>query len=164
MSHLTTAQLGVLKTYINSVPALASKPLTSAGNGEIATELNKAASPDFYVWRPLVTEKECMSDVVFAWSRVDNLSVGKARIWEWLFKFGSIDASQSNVRAGITACWTGTQADTDVQTAVLAKCKRLATQFEKLLATGTGSVGSPAVMAAEGPVTADHVAEARELP
>lgn len=164
MAHFTAPQKAAIKAYILADPVLSQKPMTSGANGEIAIALNLAASPAYVVWKPTVTQQEIMGDAGFNWTRVDNLSVGKARIWDLMFKFGSVDPSNANVRAGIAATWVGTQADLDVQAAVLAKCKRNASIFEKLLATGTGSTVSPAVMAPEGvgAIDAEHVAECRE--
>lgn len=164
MSHFTDLQKAAIKAYILSVPALASKPLTSGANGEIAVELNKAASPDYIVWKPSISQSDVQQSDGWDWTRVDNLSVGKARIWEWLFKFGSIAPSSANVRAGIDAAWVGTAADLANRAIVYTVAKRKATVFEKLLATGTGTTQSPANMAAEGIglIGADHVSECRE--
>lgn len=164
MSHFTDQQKATIKAYILSVPELASKPMTSGANGEIAIALNLEASPAYVVWKPSVTKAEIQGDAAFDWTRVDNLSVGKARIWTEMFYTGSVDPSQANIRAGIVATWTGTTADTNVQAAVLAKCKRNATVFEKLLASGSGTTAAPSVMAPQGigEIGADHVAECRE--
>ena len=162
---MTPAQLATLKADILNDPAFASKPMTSGAGLEIAAAYNLKASPDFTVWRTNVSQDVIMQNG-FDWVRVDNLSVGKARIWEWLFdnSSGAINPSKDNVRAGIAECWKGTPADVAVRDAVLVHCKRFATRAEKLFATGTGSDASPAVMGFEGIVTSDNVQEARELP
>lgn len=164
MSHFSAQQKAIIKAYIQADPVLSLKPMTSSANGEIALALNGLASPDFIVWKPSVTKAEIQTDPGFDWTRVDNLSVGKARIWTEMFYTGSVDPSQANIRAGIAAVWVGTAADLAVRASVLALCTRKATIFEKLLATGTGSTGSPAIMAPEGigAIGADHVAECRE--
>lgn len=123
--------------------------------------LNATASPAFTVWRTSVTTEEIMLNG-FDWARVDNLSVGKARIWEWMHQFGSINPSQANIRAGIDAAWVGTAADLAVRAAVYVHCKRLATVGEKLFATGTGSDAAPATMGIgqEGEITISNVENA----
>ena len=80
--------------------------------------------------------------------RVDNLSVGKARIWEWMFgsEDNSINPSKLNIRAGIAEVWKGTVADLVVQATVLNHCKRPATRIEALYATGSGTTGAPATL------------------
>jgi hypothetical protein len=114
----------------------------------LADLLNANASPVFVVWRSAVPQTEIMLNG-FDWTRVDNLSVGKARIWQWLFDNPekTINPSKTNIRAGIDATWTGTQADLDVRAAVYVHCKRDATRLEKLFATGTGSTAVPATLA-----------------
>jgi hypothetical protein len=96
---------------------------------------------------------------------VDNLSVGKARIWEWMTKLGTLEPSRVNVRLGLIACWVGTQADLNVRLAVFGHCQRLATRLEKLLATGTGTAAlvdgsGPATLGYEGEITFMDVLDA----
>lgn len=166
---LTAPQLATLKAAIDADPVLAAKPLNSDGYFEIAAVLNtELASPDFWVWRSNVTQDEIMQNG-FDWVRVDNLSVGKARIWEWLFdnQAAAINPSKANVRAGIAEVWKGTAADNAVRQAVFNHCQRLATRAQKLFATGPGAsttvdgVG-PATMDVEQITMAD-VEQARAL-
>lgn len=160
---LTTAQLQALKAAILADPALSALPMTSGAAAMIAEVMNDPASPTYIVWRTDVPLEEIMRNGM-DWTRVDNLSVGKARIWDWLSRLGTINASQANVRAGIEAAWVGTQADLAVRAAVLGHCKRAATRAEKLLASGTGSDASPGTMTFEGALTSEDVQAARELP
>ena len=83
-------------------------------------------------------------------ANVYNLTVGKARIWDWMTKLGTFDASKPNIRAGIDASWVGTAQDLAVRATVYTHCKRDATRGEKLLSTGTGTTASPATMGWEG--------------
>lgn len=159
---LTTVQLQALKAAILADPALAALPMTSGAAAMIAEVMNEPASPNYVVWRTDVPLEEIMRNGI-DWTRVDNLSVGKARIWDWLSRLGTINASQANVRAGIEATWVGTQADLAVRAAVLGHCKRAATRAEKLLASGTGSDASPGTMTFEGALTSEDVQAAREL-
>lgn len=161
---MTPAQLTALKTAINANPTWAAYPLTSGYSNVIADAMNVAANPAFIVWRTSVPQDEIMLNG-FDWARVDNLSIGKARIWEWLFDNNakSFNPSKSNVRAGIDQTWGGTAADLAVRAAVYTHCKRAATIAEKLFAVGTGTDAVPANMGFEGKLTADDVAQAREL-
>lgn len=161
---LTPAQLATLKADILADPAFNGLPMTSGGAEVIKEAYNQIVNPAFIVWRSQVTQDEIMQNG-FNWTRVDNLSVGKSRIWEWMFKnlSASINPSKTNVRAGIDAVWVGTQADLDVRAAVYVHCKRSATRAEKLFSTGTGTDVSPATMAFEGNLTNDDVQAAREL-
>ena len=159
---LTTAQQQALKAYIDSVPELAALPNDSSSALIIAQALQAEASPAFIVWRSSVTQDEIMLNG-FDWVRVDNLTVGKARIWEWMFgnDAGAINPSKPNIRAGIDEVWKGTAADLAVRATVYTHCKRKANILEKVLATGTGSDASPATMGYEGAVAYWDVQAAR---
>lgn len=130
---------------------------------EIARVYNLPARPDFVIWRPDVTWNEIMQNG-FDWMRVDNLSVGKARIWEWLFKNDaeSIDATKANIRAGIIEVWRGTAADNAVRMTVWGHCTRLASRAERVFASGTGVAAAldgtgPGTTTYYGPLTLNEV-------
>jgi hypothetical protein len=151
---LTPQQALALKTDIEADPAFAAIPHNADGAYAIADAYSAIPSPAWIVWKTSVTADSIMQNG-FDWARVDNLSVGKARIWQWMFEneSRSINPSKINVRAGIDATWVGTAADLAVRAAVYAHCKRSANRIEKLLSTGTGSDASPAAMGFEGSLT-----------
>lgn len=159
---LKPAQQTALGDFIAADPTLSAIPNSNDGAYALASLLNLPASPAFVIWRSAVTLDEITQDT-FDWARVDNLSVGKARIWEWMFTNANrvINPSRRNVRAGIDAAWVGTAADLAVRAAVYARCKRSATLAEKILATGVGSDASPATAGFEGNVTYFEVSAAR---
>ncbi len=161
--NLTQQQLATLKAAILADPVLSAYPMNSDGAYDIAIALNQTAVPPYIVWKTSVSIDEIMRNGM-DWARVDNLSVGKARIWDWLGRLGSFDASKTNVRAGIDACWVGTAADLAVRAAVYTHCKRSASVVEKLFASGTGTDASPATMGAEGLIGYQQVEAARNLP
>lgn len=160
---LTAEQKLVVKAAILADPELAAQPLNSDGAFAIADALNQVAAPAFIVWRTSVMLDEVSQSDTFNWTEVDGLSVGKARIWEWLFDNSSqsMNPSKANVRAGIINCWSGNAARLVVQAAILDISKRAATRAEKILATGTGTTASPAVMGFEGPLSYSDVQDAR---
>ena len=160
MAGLTNAQLLALKADILADPVLAAKPDTLDGAYDIAVAYNLTAVPDYVVWKTSVSVDEIMRNGM-DWTRVDNLTVGKARIWDWMTRLGTFNAAKVNIRAGIDATWTGTAADLAVRATVYTHCKRLATRAEKLFATGTGSDASPATMGWEGALTYQDVYAAR---
>lgn len=124
---------------------------------------NAPADPAFIVWRTAVTQNEIMQNG-FDWVRVDNLTIGKARIWEWLFQneSRSINPSKLNVRAGIDETWKGTAADLAVRAAVYTHCKRACNRVERLFATGTGSDAVPGLAGFEGEISANTISLALE--
>lgn len=157
---LNAEQKQTLKAFILADPVLSAFPMTSDGSYEIAARLMQPASPAFIVWKTDVPIDEIMRNGM-DWARVDNLSVGKARIWEWLGRLGTINAAKTNVRAGIDATWVGTAADLAVRAAVYTHCKRPASVLEKLFATGTGTDASPATMVIEGAISYQEIDEVR---
>ena len=155
-------QLQTLKAAILADPVLSAYPQNSDGSYAIAELLNKPADPTFIVWKTDVSIDEIMRNGM-DWARVDNLSVGKARIWDWLGRLGVINSSKTNVRAGIDAAWVGTAADLAVRAAIYVHCKRPATVLEKIFATGTGTDASPATMVVEETISYQTVDQARSL-
>lgn len=128
---------------INGAPVEIRNVPVSPDNSEAVAEwYNLTATPAFQVYRSSVPMSEIMLNG-FDWTRVDNLSVGKARIWEWMFSADpitrAIDPSKPNIRAGINAVWVGTAADLNVRAAVYAHCHREATRAELLFSTGAGT-------------------------
>jgi hypothetical protein len=159
---MTPSQLQALKAYILADPAL-TQHLATGRYDLVRDYYNAPSDPAFTVWRTAVTQDEIMQNG-FDWTRVDNLAVGKARIWDWMFDNQSttIDPSKTNVRAGIEAVWVGTAADLAVRAAVYVHCKRIATRVERLFATGTGSDAVPGLMGFEGEISANTVTTALE--
>lgn len=155
---LTDAQLPILRAAIFASPTAAA--LLAAGNAAgLRAHLNEATSPAFICWRTAVSQDEIMQNG-FDWVQVDNLTVGKARIWEWLFdnEANVINPSKANVRAGIDEAWKGTTQMLAVRAAVYTHCKRAATNAEKMLASGTGTDATPALFAFEGDLSDYDVA------
>lgn len=165
---LTAPQLAALKAAIDADPTLATKPLNSDGYFEIAQALNtELASPDFWVWRTAVSINEVMGNN-FDWTRVDNMTVGESRIWEYMTQLGTIDPSKANIRAGVNEAYKGTAQDNAMRLAIFGHCQKLATRGQRLFAIGAGATTNdagvgPATMAVEAVTTAD-VEQARALP
>jgi len=149
---LTQEQKTVIYDYIQNDATLRALYIDS-GFTTIADALN-ASSGSWIVWKTSVTWDEIMRNGM-DWTRVDNLTVGKARIWEFMFKNAenSINPSKANIRAGINASWVGTSADLAVRANVYTHCKRPATIVEKLLSTGAGTTAEPATLVVEGAIS-----------
>jgi len=143
---LSPTQLAALKAAIEADPTLSQIPNTTDGNFEIAAALNQVASPAWVVWRTSVSRREILQSDEFNWTRLDNLTIGKARIWTDIFVDGTINPSKANVRTGVEAVWVGTAADLAVRAAVLAVCKANATRAQQLFSAGTGTTNSPATL------------------
>ncbi len=152
---MTPAQTATLKAALLADPALA-QYIVDYRDDLIRDYYNAPAAPAYIVWRSSVTRQEILQNG-FDWTRLDNLSVGKARVWNDIFVDGYINPSKPNVRTGIESVWVGTQADLNVRAAVYVHCKRNANRVEKLFATGTGSDAVPGLMAFEGEITTSDV-------
>lgn len=100
---LTLTQMGTLRSLVDADPT--ARDLALAGDDVALAAWRNVIDPAYWVWRTRVTARDVMSDAAFDWTRVDNLTVGKARIWDLMFKYGDIDASSGNVRAGIDTAW-----------------------------------------------------------
>lgn len=159
---LSTAQQTALKAAAVADP-VANTYVQAGDDVALATWFN-ADQPAYIVWRTRLTMDTIIQDVGFDFTRVDNLSTGKARISEWMFRSGYIDPSKPNVRAGIDATWVGTAADLSVRATIYAMCKRSASRAEMILATGTGTTASPSTMGFEGVLTYIDASNIRTLP
>ena len=152
---LTPEQIPVFRAALYAVTDPEFVGYREAGMARPMTEWwNRPADPPKTVWKSNLELEEITSNG-FDWVRVDNLSVGKARIWEWMFgnENKSINPSKPNIRAGIAEVWKGTAADLAVQATVLNHCKRGTSRIEALFAVGTGTDAAPATMGFEGLLT-----------
>jgi hypothetical protein len=161
---LSSAQYVALKDAIAADQVLAAKPQNDDGAFDIARALNLPASPTFYVYRTLVDVNEVMQNG-FDWTRVDGLTDGKARIWEWMMHTGELHPHQANVRAGVIEAFK-VAGDLATRQAVFNHFQRPATRAEKLFATGSGTTVNdqgvgPATMGFEGELSTQDVAVAR---
>jgi hypothetical protein len=160
---LTPAQNTAFKAAVVADTTLNTLPPTADSAFEIARQFNLLATPDFFVWRSSISIDEIMQNG-FDWTRVDNLTIGKARIWEWMTAVGTVKPNQANVRAGVLAVFT-TAADLANRLSVFGHCQRQATRAEKLFSTGAGTTTTdqgvgPATMTFEGNLSYQDVTTA----
>ena len=162
MTQLTPQQAATFAADVAADPVLSLLPPNNSDSAStIASAYGQTSSGEWIVWKTAVVLDEIMQNG-FDWARVDNISVGKARIWRWMFDNDArtCNPSRPNVRAGIDATRVGTAADLAVRAAVYTHCKRQANRLEKLLSTGTGTKAVPATMAVEGTPSNFDVASA----
>lgn len=159
---LTNEQLDILKAWI-----VANVPNATEHTAQAA--LNATAVPAFKAYRIEVLRQTILENG-FDWTRLDNLSVGKARVWSEIFVDGKINPSKPNVRAGINSVWVGTAQDLAVRATVYGHCVKDATEAEKLLkvaGAGTAPDGNgdgPATLGFVGLLTLDEVISAMNRP
>jgi hypothetical protein len=126
-----------------------------------AAYMNGLASPDFYVWKIAVTPAEYTGANGLVWTEVDNLSVGKARIFDWMTAglTKAFNPSDSNVRAGLGNAFGGTTTATNL----IAMAKTKATKAQKILVDvsgGNGTLGNPATMTFNGQLRFQNIVHA----
>jgi hypothetical protein len=169
---LTSQQLAAIKSELETDPAsLGYAAHIAAGNMGLLVELlNATASPDFWVWRTWVTKDEYVASesvdaTTFNWTGEGFIgrSQGERDAWRELFSSSGrgaagVNPSLPNVRQAFTDIFSGATAPAPAnRTHMATVSRRKASRFEQVFATGTGSTGSPATMAAEGPVSVDDV-------
>lgn len=153
---LTDAQYTTLANHIraNTDPDVVAA-LAIRNDTELARLYNLDSS--FTVWRTSVTPTEYRGAMV--WTEVGTLNAGSVLIWEWVTNnFSSnLDASDANIRRGIADAFAS---NTTTRANLLAVAKRLASVYEEVFSTGTGSDSSPGSMVLEGPVTIKIIGKA----
>ncbi len=163
---LSTTQRATLKTACLA-DAVVCGPAAAAGDDNaVAGWFNATATPDFWVWRTSLTEAEItqatsVDGTTWNWTGTGYItrSQGERDAWARLFATGTANPSLANTRQAFSDILSGSTAPAPAnRTHMLAMARRKATVAEKLLATGTGTTASPAVMAAEGAVTTNEMA------
>lgn len=180
---MTPSQLILLAAEIAADSALNTLPNTGDDAFAIADALNLTAVQDFMVWQTNMPTQLLFDAIVWANLTPSDVADGTAlwtnralccqgkqfNIQTMLTGRESINPSRSNVRAGLQDALTQIPSGaaganrsagwTTVQTAM----QRKATRAEKVLATGTGSAASPALLGFEGQVSYQDVLDARSL-
>ena len=147
-AELSPTQKTAILADINANPDLLA--LYSIGSlVDVANLYNETSAPEFIVWKTSLPVVNIMTDDNFIWTSIDNLTAGRARIWEEIIGLGAINPSKGNIRSGLAAAFTGTAIYTNIEYLF----RRLSTRFEKVLATGTGTYQNPGTLTFEGNVT-----------
>lgn len=137
---LSTTQYATLKAHALTVPAM----VTAISNGDDVAIRDYFNSPGtLYGWRTNITPTEYREALV--WTEIDALSVGRARIWDWVTmgQTESIDAGKVNIRNGIANAFAGAQAS-GTRNALLAIASAIMTIAEEQLVVVDGSAGTQA--------------------
>lgn len=160
--ELTSAQLALLKTHIETSPDLSGFPMNSDGHYEIARRLNTLAAPDFVVYREVVDTTEISSTVSYV--AVEAMTdINRAK----LTTFYSMNPYQFIPKVDVRTYFANTfggalgGAGQETRDALVALWKRKATRAEKLLASGTGTDATPADLGWYGELSLDDVEQIR---
>lgn len=163
---LTNPQLVTLKAAIVADSALNAQPMNSDGAFAIATVLNLNASPDFWVHKKSVDTMDVGKTINYvAYEAMTSANITKIEGFIRLNP-STFVPERSDIRAFFNNVFSGAlggqgQATRDALDLLF---RRLATRFERLYATGTGSVASPGALVLVGPLSYQDVEAARALP
>lgn len=157
LAALTPEQKAALKAAALAEPSIAT--CISGGNDVCVTTWFNTAST-FVVWRNSVTQNEYQSrenGTTFNWSGAGGFiarSQGERDAWRTMFQAGAVDPSKANVLAAFNDIFSGAGAGAVANRAhLLSVSKRMATNAEKVLATGTGTDASPGKLTFYGTIS-----------
>lgn len=169
---LNPTQLATLKADILADQTLVDW-ITAGRPNMITAAYNADAAPDFIVWKNQVRTEEVFDSIT--WSALTPLDTPDGS-QDWANRSLSCQGKQFNlqiiltgrqsvsgakpaIRAGLQDALTNVPSGAGGAlvnagwAAVKAMLSRKATRGEKLFATGTGSVASPATLGVDGPIT-----------
>lgn len=179
---LTAPQLATLKAAITADPTLAAFPMTGDGYNDLAIFLNgSVATPDFWVWRELVSKNEytqgtSLDGTTFNWTGTGFITraVGERDAWRELFNAsGAVNVALVSVRQAFNDIFSGATAPAPAnRTHLLTTSRAKATRIQKIFAiasaappTPSGALGSTTAVATSvvSSVTPAEVETARNL-
>ena len=155
---MSPEQKVALKAAILADPVLG--PLTSGPQSDywhITNAMNAEASPVFYVWRTSYSPQQMRAAMTtnLGTAQLDGLSAGKRDALLW-FIGDTLNPSDPATVATLND-FCGTQ--NTLKASLVDGGKRKALRVEKLFATGTGTLVSPALLTFEGTVQFNEIAE-----
>lgn len=177
----TTAQLQVIKAEITADPVLNALPNTADNAFAIAAALNAYPAVDYIVWQTTLPTQLVFDAITWAnltpqdtpdttqlWMNRALACQGKQfNIQTMLAGRETINPSKANVRSGLQDALTGIPSGASGATraagwvALQSAMQRKATRAEKVLASGSGTTGSPSLLSFEGSLTYQDVLDAR---
>jgi hypothetical protein len=160
MSHMTPAQIVVLKAAITAKPTWAAFPMTSDGYFDLAVVLNGLAAPAFIVWKGNVSI--AATGQAFSGTELAGMTTANQTRLQTIAQYlaGGYNPALADVRQMFNDIWSGAGGAL-TRANLLVLWKRSATYAEKILATGTGTDAAPATMGYEGLLDASDVFQAR---
>lgn len=154
---LTTAQQLTFKNDVNNDASFNNLPHNTDGAFAISAAYNVLVSPDFWAYRKTpVPLWEVGNGIDF--NEMANLTTADSTRLQNIFITSNqgIDGSIQNRRDAFNNIFSGT-GGANTRAALDPVWRRKVTRVEKLYTTGTGSTGSPAQMATQGPITTNEV-------
>lgn len=156
---LTPAQLITLKALVQAEPSLAQAILTG-NDSMIAAWCNGAAAPAFYVTKTSLSRHDILTatsseGTTFAWAAgayITRAQGERDAFREMFNSTGTVNPSLPNITAAFADIFSGA-GGVGNRAHIAAMSKRTATNAEKALAAGVGSLVSPAALTFEGEIS-----------
>jgi hypothetical protein len=167
---LSPEQYAVLKADILASPDMNTLPLTSTGTAAIQKLYNAAAVPAFQVTKTSLSRHDILTGTsgegtTFSWAGGAYItrSQGERDAFREMFNStGTVNPTLASITAAFSDIFSGA-GGLGNRTHITAMSKRVATRFERLFATGTGTLISPGTLVLEGNVSNDNLQIAMEL-
>ena len=159
-AQLTTAQQTTLRNYVVNNSTLNAIPHTSDGGVVVAAALNTPTA-SYYVTRSSVQTSQVGTNVLY--TAIGALSTNNLTQLQVFVQLNpQVFVPTADVQAFFATTFTGTLAGGGAQTRanMVMICQRLATLAESLLATGSGTTGSPSILGWEGSLSWQDVMSA----
>lgn len=128
---MTPAQLSTFKAHILANAALVAERAASNHSG-IAAHYNSAGTG--VVWRPLITAAELNTAVV--WTEYATLTAVLQNCFQAMIAAGSVDGTNTNIRAGFASIFAGTGAAV-TRANLVTLAQRVPTKLEMVYMTGS---------------------------
>lgn len=178
---LKTEQLALVKAAIDADGTLAAFPLYGDGPYNIAIELNKPASPEWYVWKSNASVDDIYDAITWASLTPADAPDGTAiytnralicqtkqmNLQMLLQGKQQLNATKLKIRQALTDALQNVPAGAGGALLdagwlpVKNTLYRRANRVEQILSTGTGTAGQPATMGYEGTISGQDVIQAR---
>ena len=165
---MTPEQTAILRAIVLAEPSLQTA-INSADDAAIANWCNALANPAHYVKKTLLSRHDILTSTsgegtTFAWAGTAYItrSQGERDAFREMFNStGTVNPSLPNIQAAFNDIFSGTGGGLSNRTHIAAMSKRQSTNAEKALATGTGSLASPATLTFQGEVSTEEAGSLR---
>lgn len=159
----TPAQLTTLKTFANANQEAAG--YITAGNDSALTAWFNTLSA-YVAWRTDVSRADIYhrtspDATTWNWTTYKNQGVAEQNAWVQMFMGDIANFALLNLRAGVSAIFTGSAQANAQRDHCLAMGKRVCRRVEQALAVGTGTSADPGTMSFEGAISTDDAAAIR---
>lgn len=162
---MLTTQLATLKAAIAAETDSAFVANRQAGATGAMADFYNTDAVGYWVWRTNVQRAEIYHSTspdatTWNWTTYKQQSVTEQGAWVQMFMGDFANFSLPNLRAGVSAIFTGSAPQVAQATHVLSVGRRLATRGEKLYASGAGTTANPSTMVFEGRIRDSDVVAA----